>query len=188
MDVLIVQDVTREDFDGAVATYEVPCVGERIPLEAIDPVEPVRATDSPDAEFLRNCAWDIGERKPAESFVPTENHVGLAMVSPYRGFAHWRLLTDWIDRTAGRCGDGWNHSRVVLRLYDVSYIEFNGLNAHCVQVHTLDSICGQMFFHMGASGTRQLAEVGFLLQSGEFIPAARSQVVAFPPDAVAGEF
>ncbi|MEE8450778.1 MAG: glycosyltransferase [Thermoguttaceae bacterium] len=139
--------------------------------------------DGNDTEFLRSCAWDIGERRSADAFAPTESHVGLAMVSPYRGFAHWRLLTDWIDRTAGRCGDGWNESRMILRLYDVSYIDFDGLNAHRIQDHEIGSICGQTFFNLPDPGTWYLAEVGFLLPSGEFIPAARSQVVAFPPDA-----
>jgi len=139
--------------------------------------------DGKDTKFLRSCAWDIGERRPADSFAPTESHVGLAMVSPYRGFAHWRLLTDWIDRTADGCGDGWNESRMILRLYDVSYIDFDGLNAHRIQDHAIDSICGQTFFNLPDPGTYYLAEVGFLLRSGQFTPAARSRVVAFPPDA-----
>jgi hypothetical protein len=136
-----------------------------------------------DTDFLRSCAWDIGERKPAESFAPTESHVGLAMVSPYRGFAHWRLLTDWIDQAARECGDEWDGSRMVLRLYDVSYVEFDGLNANRIQDHELGSLCGQMFFNLPDPGTNHLAEIGFLLQSGRFIPAVRSRVVDFPPDA-----
>lgn len=139
--------------------------------------------DGKDAEFLRSCAWDIGERRAADAFSPTESHVGLAMVSPYRGFAHWRLLTDWIDETAHRHGDGWNESRMILRLYDVSYIEFDGLNANRIQDHEIGSPCGQTFFDLPDPGTWQLAEVGFLLRSGEFTAAARSRVVAFPPDA-----
>ncbi|HYW79127.1 MAG TPA: glycosyltransferase [Thermoguttaceae bacterium] len=139
--------------------------------------------DRRDTDFLRSCAWDIGERRPADAFSPTESHVGLAMVSPCRGFAHWRILNDWIDRTAAGCGDGWNQCRMVLRLYDVSYIEFDGLNAHRILDQEIGSTCGQAFFNLPSSGTCQLAEVGFLLRNGRFIPAARSRVVAFPPDA-----
>ena len=109
--------------------------------------------DGNDTEFLRSCAWDIGERRPADAFAPTESHVGLAMVSPCRGFAHWRLLPDWIDRTAGDCGDGWNESRMILRLYDVSYIDFDGLNSHRIQDHEIGSLCGQMFFNLPDPGT-----------------------------------
>jgi glycogen(starch) synthase len=135
-----------------------------------------------DPEFLRHCAWEIGERKAAEAYTPGGNHVGLAMVAPCHGFAHWRILPEWIEQTAWQRGGAWHHCRLVLRLYNVSHIIFNGFNAHQVQDHALPGICGQLFFKLPRPGTWELAEVGFLLRSGEFIPAARSQGVPFPPD------
>ncbi len=133
----------------------------------------------PEADALRSFAWDVGERKPADTFAPTVSHVGLAMVCPGRGFAHWRILTDWIRRTEQQQGGAWHDCRMILRLYDVSFLEFNGLNAHCIQDHVLPAANGRMFFDLPHGGTSQLAEVGFLLRSGEFLPAARSQVTAF---------
>jgi glycogen(starch) synthase len=132
-----------------------------------------------DAETLRRCAWEIGEQKPADAYVPAENHVGLAAVAPNQGFAHWRIRSEWVDETARQRGGAWHHCRLVLRLYDVSYIHFNGFNAHRIQDEPLSSLSGQRFFHLPRAGTTQLAEVGFLLRSGEFIPAARSQAVPF---------
>ncbi|MBV9125884.1 MAG: DUF4912 domain-containing protein, partial [Planctomycetes bacterium] len=108
-------------------------------------------------EFLRRCAWEIGERKASEMFIPTASHVGLALVNPYQGFVHWRILHDWIDQTARGKGDAWHHCRMILRLYDVSFVIFNGLNAHAIQDHPLPSICGQRFFKLGRPGTWQLA-------------------------------
>jgi glycosyltransferase involved in cell wall biosynthesis len=136
-----------------------------------------------DMEFLRRCAWEIGERKPAESFTPASSHVGLAAVSPGEGFAHWRIPHEWVDQTAWRKGNAFHHCRLIIRLYDVSYIHFNGFNAHSMQDHDLPSLCGHLFFKLPRPGTWRLAEVGFLLRDGEFIPAARSQVVAFARDA-----
>jgi glycogen(starch) synthase len=108
------------------------------------------------------------------------------MVSPCQGFAHWRIPGEWVDRTARGRGGAWHHCRPVLRLYDVSYLEFNGFNAHSMADHTLPGLCGSMFVKLSRPGTWQLAEVGFLLRSGEFIPAARSQPVPFAPDAPSG--
>lgn len=133
-----------------------------------------------DVEFLRNTAWDISERRPADTYAPTENHVGLAMVNPCRGFAHWRILHEWIEETRRRHADAWRNCRMVLRLYDVSYITFTGLNANHIQDEPLPCICGQLFFSLPHAGTWQLGEVGFLLSNGEFIPAARSHTVSFP--------
>src|SRR3990167_3949605 len=62
-----------------------------------------------DAAFLRQVAWDIGEKRCVESYVPPRNHVALAMVSPYQGFAHWRILQPWIDHTAWTKGEAWRN-------------------------------------------------------------------------------
>jgi glycosyltransferase involved in cell wall biosynthesis len=137
------------------------------------------------AELLRQAAWETAEQHLADAYVPPENHVGLAMVTPYEGFAHWRILPEWVEQTAKSKGDGWHHCRLVLRLYDVAYIQFNGFNAHRIQDECAPALVGQTFFKLPKPGTWQLAEVGFLLRSGEFVPAARSPVTAFAPDAPA---
>ncbi|MBN2021574.1 MAG: glycosyltransferase [Pirellulales bacterium] len=157
--------------------------GEIEPLASASPSAPVEnegEAGSWDAEYLRGTAWEISERRPADAFAPLANHVALAMVHPCRGFAHWRISHEWIDDTSRRRADVWRHCRMVLRLYDVSYITFDGLNANRVQDHPLPGIRGQMFFDLPHAGSWQLAEVGFLLSNGEFIPAARSHTVSFP--------
>ena len=57
------------------------------------------------AEFLRHCAWEIGEQRAWQAYGPTENHVGLGLVAPYQGFAHWRIRHDWIEETRKSRGD-----------------------------------------------------------------------------------
>lgn len=136
-----------------------------------------------DAEMLRRCAWEIGEQRPAESYIPADHHVGLAAVTPNQGFAHWRICQQWVDETARKRGGAWHNCRLVLRLYDVSYIQFTGFNAHRLQDESLSGLCGQRFFHLPRRGSTQIGEVGFLLRNGEFIPAARSHAVSFARDA-----
>jgi glycosyltransferase involved in cell wall biosynthesis len=137
-----------------------------------------------DAETLRSCAWQIGQERPADAYAPASNHVGLAAVSPRQGFAHWRIQQGWVEQTARQRGHAWHNCRLVIRIYDVSYIQFTGMNAHRIQDETLPSLGGQRFFHLPRPGSYQLAEVGFVLRSGEFIPAARSHTVQFPRDTV----
>jgi glycosyltransferase involved in cell wall biosynthesis len=158
------------------------CWEEEVAAPQLDRDLAAMAQPSLDAETLRRLAWEIGERKAADAFVPVENHVGLAAVTPTQGFAHWRIRQDWVDEAARRRGAAWHHCRLVLRLYDVSYIHFTGFNAHRLQDETLPNLCGQRFFHLPRAGTTQLAEVGFVLRSGEFIPAARSSGVQFGRD------
>jgi glycosyltransferase involved in cell wall biosynthesis len=135
-----------------------------------------------DAQTLRDWAWKIGEQKPAEQYVPTDNHAGIGVISPVNGFAQWRIQQKWVEETATAKGQAWQNCALVLRLYDVSYILFNGMNAHSIIDITMPSLCGHMFFRLPRPGTSHLAEVGFRLRNGEFISAARSQTVQFPRD------
>src|SRR5262245_43700700 len=110
----------------------------------------------PEPETLRNWSWIIGEQRPAARFAPTATHAGIGIVNPARGFAHWRLQPEWIDQTARSRGHRWQNCALILRLYDVSYIDFNGFNAHAIVDITLPNICGQMLFHLARPGTVQL--------------------------------
>ena len=83
----------------------------------------------PDPEALRRWIQEIGQARPAEAFAPDHNHTALAAVLPTQGFAHWRILPGWVEETAKKRGAAWNNCRLILRLYDVSYIHFNGFNA-----------------------------------------------------------
>ena len=48
-----------------------------------------------------------------------------------------------MEQTARQRGQAWHNCRLVLRIYDVSYIQFTGLNAHRIQDETLPGLCGQ---------------------------------------------
>jgi glycosyltransferase involved in cell wall biosynthesis len=163
-------------------TFDVPSTTEPpIEFPACRESEPRSRTLDP--AFLRHSAWEVGATRAAEAYAPTENHVALGMVSPCQGFAHWRIRHEWIEQTRQQRGEAWQHCRMVLRLYDVSYLEFTGLNAHALQDQPLPGIAGQLFFKLPRPGTWQIGEVGFLLRSGEFIPAARSRSVPFAQEA-----
>jgi glycosyltransferase involved in cell wall biosynthesis len=136
----------------------------------------------PSAEALRQAAWEIGERCPVDKFTPTSSHVGLAAVNPTEAFAHWRILHGWVEQLAGQRGDGFRDARMVVRFYDVTCIQFNGLNAHRMHDVRIEHLTGQLFLKLPRPGTWQIAEVGFVLRHGEFVAAARSHAVAFGSD------
>lgn len=141
------------------------------------------APAGPPSTVLQRVAWEIGEEKPAEAYRSDANHTALGMVTPHQGFAHWCIQQTWIDQAARKKGEAWRQCRLVLRLYDVTLIDFNGFNAHRIQDLDLPGIAGHIFFTLARSGTCQLGEVGFLLRGGEFLPAARSQATSFASEA-----
>src|SRR5262245_27847563 len=62
-----------------------------------------------DAETLRRCAWEIGETRPADAYVPVDKHVDLSAVTPNQGFAYWRICQAWVDETSRRRGGAWHN-------------------------------------------------------------------------------
>jgi len=65
----------------------------------------IRRDGPRDAESLRRCGWEIGERRAAERYAPPVNHVGLAMVNPTQGFIHWHLSPGWVEQARERRRD-----------------------------------------------------------------------------------
>jgi glycosyltransferase involved in cell wall biosynthesis len=135
-------------------------------------------------ESLREIAWAVGEKKPLDSFMPTDAHAALAFVNPKQGFVHWRLKHDWIEKVSREKGGAWDKCRMVVRVYDVTNIIFNGLNAHKQFDMPIGALTGHMLFNVARGGTSQIAEVGFVLRNGEFIAGARSAAIQFPPEGV----
>lgn len=133
-----------------------------------------------DVETLRRHAWEIGERRAHSRYVCPDTYLNLCVASPGQAFVVWRVQPGWVESTARSKGRQWDGARLLVRMYDVSFIEFNGFNAHAMRDIPVDDLKGERLLSFPLSGTTQIAEVGFLLRHGEFVPAARSHAVHFP--------
>ena len=146
---------------------------------------PRSRTTAPTGRPTRSCCGtspgrSANDGRPTPSSPPA-NHVGLAMVAPGQGFAHWRMLPDWVEQTARSRGDAWHDCRLVLRLYDVSCIDFNGFNAHRIQDHAAAGACaGRCSSSCPGRAPGSWREVGFLLRNGEFVARGPLPGHAFP--------
>ena len=130
------------------------------------------ASHAPDAELLRRCGWEIGEEKATDAYAPADNHIGLAAAAPIRVSSTGAFRPEWVEQTARQRG-AWHHCRLVLRLYDVSYIQFTGFNANRIQDEPLPGLCGQRFFPPVSAGN-VADRRGRLCPARRRIPSRRS--------------
>ncbi len=97
----------------------------------------------------------------------------LLSVNPTLVHVFWDLSNQTYERLA-------QTGNVVLRLYDVTFIEFNGTNAHRIfeaGVHL--GICKNYYFHVPMPNADYLAELGH--KTGEkFAPVLRSNLCRTP--------
>ena len=126
----------------------------------------------------------LGDRRApgrANPTSPTENHVGLAPVAPARASptgASWSrgsIRRPVPGATPGATA-GWCCASMMSPLSNSTA----STPTRCTTT-PLPALCGRTFFKQPRPATTQLAEVGFLLRNGEFIPAARSRATPFPP-------
>ncbi len=100
---------------------------------------------------------------------------------PYWFFVYWDMSKDRIQAIREQHGaDIWTRSATVLRVYDVTDIDFNGSNAHSFfDVNVLfDSY--QWYARVSTPGRHYLIELGLRLADGRFIALLRSNDVLLP--------
>ncbi|WP_269538681.1 DUF4912 domain-containing protein [Cerasicoccus fimbriatus] len=125
-------------------------------------------------ERMRSVAWKIGQQ-----FNPTPTGHYLAFVPIKAGLAylHWSLDKAAIDALQAEEGDKWNGAQQTLRLYDVSWIDFNGMNAHSQFDINVSGLTGNYYWSTDRIERYFIAEAGFRLRDGRYRALARSQTV-----------
>ena len=72
------------------------------------------------------------------------------------------------------------HSPIVLRIYDVTYIDFNGTNAHRTFEKELSFNTSKYYVFVPQPNSDYLAEIGYK-EVNKFVPLLRSNLVSTPP-------
>ncbi|MDK2922879.1 MAG: uncharacterized protein PWQ90_320 [Pseudothermotoga sp.] len=100
----------------------------------------------------------------------------LLSVNPNLVYVYWDLSSETLSKLSGQ-------KEVVLRLYDVTYVVFDGTNAHRIfeaGVHL--AMTRNYYFHVPMANADYLAELGFKVE-GKFVPVLRSNVARTPSNA-----
>ena len=144
-----------------------------------------RNSDLPSRGRLREICWDIGTRFPA-SF--TTDRIVFALVHPRLGYLHWHVQESSVDRLRGQRGDAFQGSRLVVRVYDVTDVEFDGFNAHSFFDIDVGGLSGIHYLPIHQMERNLLAEIGFRLPDDSFHALARSNTRLFDRDRPSGKF
>jgi hypothetical protein len=106
-----------------------------------------------------------------------ENRITLLIVDPFKLFTFWEITEDILLIYTGY---------LTLRIYDVSGIEFNGMNANSYLDITVEQRIGD--WYIDASPEKEyIVDIGITDNQGSFITIARSNKVATPRVALAEE-
>lgn len=137
---------------------------------------PIEDPDEFEPDELRRIAEGISAEFPPPR-LGTE--LVLLDVDPRRAHAYWNI--DPEDFADARLDAGQPDAPLVLRMYDVTGVMFDGSNAHEVFDHEIQGLQGHWYLDLFKHGRTYVAEIGFRRSDGSLAFLARSNEVRTPP-------
>lgn len=153
--------------------WQMPAGMER-PLEAQERVS--------DAKFFTGAP----EHKPPMPYdsLPHEygsERMALLARDPSMAFTYWELPQDRLEKE--KAWFGWD-SKLCVRVYDVTGVQFNGANAAAYFDQEVYDRVGSWYFDLGRPTHAFCADLGLLAPNGRFLTLVRSNTVVMPRDGV----
>jgi uncharacterized protein len=111
-----------------------------------------------------------------------DNRCVLMIRDPYWCFVYWDLSSDRHDEI--RKETQINEAKFVLRINDVTDIEFDGNNAHRTMDIEVSTEAINWYINVWAADRSYCVDLGLLYSDGHIVVLARSNVVATPRDSV----
>lgn len=122
---------------------------------------------------LENVITHLPERYGQTQFV-------LMVVHPLLVYGYWEITPEDYGRAQQALGAEMKGACAVLRMYDVSLIDFNGSNAHQMFDIEVGLEAPGWYIHLWSPEKSYVADVGFRTRKGRFHAIVRSNTVHTP--------
>lgn len=113
-----------------------------------------------------------------------DNRMVLMVRDPECLFAYWEPRKDVVDNILNALGSMAHSAKMVLRVYDVTDVIFNGNNAHTYFDIEVTGGARSWYIHTGKPNRSFCVDIGFLTPNGTFRLIVRSNQVKTPPAGV----
>lgn len=100
---------------------------------------------------------------------------------PFMAFCYWELPQARLEKE--KAWFGWD-SKLCVRVYDVTGVQFNGTNASAYFDQEVYERVGSWYFDLGRPARSFCADLGLMAPNGRFLTLIRSNTAIMPPDGV----
>ncbi len=129
------------------------------------------------AQSLRQLCWEMGTHFPEKL---QQQGVALLAVYPHLGFIQWHINNHSVTWIKESFGSDFDHTaKLVIRIYDVTNILFDGFNANRWFDIEIGELTGSYYLKTDYFESNLMAEVGYCFRDGRFAPCARSNTMYF---------
>lgn len=115
-----------------------------------------------------------------------ETRIVLMARDPYWLYAYWEVSSETIKRANQELGEDIGRSRTVLRVFDVTDIDFDGNNSHGYFDITLNGMANSWYLNAAKPNRSWCVEIAILTDNGRYLVLARSNTVKTPSDSISG--
>lgn len=100
-------------------------------------------------------------------------------------YAYWEVSHSAVNQLKNKIGENnLNCSRWILRVYDITDIDFNGTNSHKYFDITINTYADNWYVNACEYNRVWVVDIGIVTPDGEFIAVARSNVLGLPKHGV----
>ncbi|MFZ5639751.1 MAG: DUF4912 domain-containing protein [Bacillota bacterium] len=114
-----------------------------------------------------------------------ENYLVLLVRNPYCLFAYWELTEEQRNLITKEFGCEWGGVPLILRLYDVTGLNFDGRNAHSFRDLSVHALADNFYLYELEANKGYCVDLGVITPDGRFVTILRSNVVTTPRDTLA---
>lgn len=107
--------------------------------------------------------------------------IALQVRDPRWLYSYWELRHSTVERLKNELKERFHNARLILRVYDVSLIIFDGSNAHSFFDVDINGLCGSWYIE-AAPDKSWCVDLGFKLRDGSFLKLLRSNTVHTPSE------
>jgi len=114
--------------------------------------------------------------------LPNYHETRLALIAkdPRWIYAYWNIAPESLAALRENIGDEKNEAKIILRMYDITYVNFNGNNAN----HYFDLEIGphtnSWYVNLWCDNASYCGEIGLRASDGRFYPLVRSNHIHVP--------
>ena len=110
-----------------------------------------------------------------------DNKIVLLARDPWWIFAYWEILKNKEEEVIGRIrSSGDSPQKHILRVYDITDVNFNGKNAHSYFDIELNSLATNWYINVNLPERTWIVDIGIVTNKGDFHALARSNVIKTP--------
>ncbi len=134
---------------------------------------------------MREICWEIGQEFP---FPFRGDYLAFSVIQPRHSYLQWHVEEASVTRLREAQGDMFHGAALVVRIYDVTDILFDGYNAHRFFDLDVSGLSGNHYLTVDNTERHMIAEIGFRLRDGSFHYLARSNTIYFDRDRPSGNY